>query len=227
MTASRSLGSPPSAGILTRAAAAAAAAERDPGAFARTEGLGGLEPPYQAEGGEPAAEGPPAMPRDPLTGGWPESDASEEVLRSEGSNDAELGVGQPVGEPQEPENQHVPVTEQDNSTQLLQPGGDLPAKPAHRRTVSETPSESPARTPRAKDPLRASSEDFNLPLQSARPDSRLKKGESRGNVTRTEKENDEEGSTPALLPGGASPIGKGSLFEKQSGASRLRLGTLR
>jgi hypothetical protein len=113
----------------------------------------------------------------------------------------------------------------------------LPEKRLHLRSasqgstpsqqVSEPPPTSPVCTPRAKDPLRVSSEDFNLPQQLSRQEPRQKKGDGRSVKNRPEKENEEDDATPALLPGGASPMGKGSLFEKQSVASRLRLATTR
>jgi hypothetical protein len=113
----------------------------------------------------------------------------------------------------------------------------LPEKRLHLRSASQgnTASQqgleplptSPVCTPRAKDPLRVSSEDFNLPQQRSRPEPRQKKGDGKSVKNRPEKENEEDDATPALLRGGASPVGKGSLFEKQSVASRLRLATTR
>lgn len=113
----------------------------------------------------------------------------------------------------------------------------LPEKRLHLRSTSQgnTASQqgleplptSPVGTPRAKDPLRVSSEDFNLPQQPSRQEPRQKKGDGKSVKNRPEKENEDDDATPALLPGGASPVGKGSLFEKQSVASRLRLATTR
>ena len=233
------------AGILTRAAAAAAATEQGPETSTKSEDFGRSGQADQGEGGVPAAEAPSALPSNLSTGAISEGDDLGETLGSESSGDADpipaeqghVPVPHPSSEPQDPGEQTAPEPESNAHPQFQSgaaSGRTAPEKAGHRLTLSfssapvtDPPLASPDCTPRAKDPLRASFEDFNLPLQTVRPDSRLKKGEGRGTATGAEKENEEGGGTPALLPGGASPIGKGSLLEKHSAASKLRLGSIR